>query len=65
MWLTKLYEFITVTWCLYLKTPVLKIKFAILKPHNINIYELFSCTFEKVITNRIQTEGTWLVNCDS
>ena len=46
------------TWCLYLKTPVLKIKFAILKPHSINIYELFSCTFEKVITNRIQTEGT-------
>ena len=31
LWLAKLHNFITLTWSLFLKTPILKIQFSILK----------------------------------
>ena len=30
LWLTKLHDFLIVTWCLFLKTAVLKVRFLIL-----------------------------------
>ena len=41
--LTKLQNFLTVTWCLFLKTPVLKVQFSILIKVILKSHEYCKC----------------------
>ena len=40
LWLVKLHNFMTVTWCLYLKTPILKVQTSILNNIILKLYLL-------------------------
>ena len=48
LWLTKFHNFLTVTWCLFLKTPILKVQFLILIKIIFKLYEY--CTVFEIRT---------------
>ena len=43
LWLTKLHDFLTVPWCLFLETPIFKVKFVILIKITLKSWESCNC----------------------